>query len=222
MNLTFQKHFALPVLACALASCSLVDLPLNSAAGSGNEQEVRRLLREGAPIDERGSHDVTPLICAARAGHVRIIRTLLRSGANPDLPAGVNNWTPLMHAIHKNQKSSAAALLDGGAGVNTASASGETALMMAAGYGYTDIVQLLLDRGADAYLKTTGGETALTFAVLGANDIDRFTVGSCQTSTVRALLDRAPDLRLRDRLGDRAAKWIANHRGCQDVVALLH
>ena len=35
------------------------------------------------------------------------------------------------------------------------------------------------------------------FAVLGANDIDHFTALDCQGPTVKALIDRAPDLHVR-------------------------
>jgi Ankyrin repeats (3 copies) len=138
----------------------------------------------------------TPLIQAARDGRVDLIPALVKQGADPNQRAGVNGWTPLMHAIHKNQQGSIAALLDAGADVNSRGADGSTALMMAAGYGYTDIVSLLLERGADPHAQLSDGSNALTFAVLGTPDIDRFTVMDCQGPTVKALLGRAPDLRV--------------------------
>src|SRR5262249_30829295 len=129
-----------------------------------------------------------PLVVAAREGRADRIATLAKQGADPNEQAGVNGWTPLMHAIHKNQKGSVIALLDAGADVNARGRGGETPLMMAAGYGYTDIVNALLDRGADARVEMSDGSNALTFAVVGANDIDRFTVADCQGPTVKALL----------------------------------
>ena len=100
--------------------------------------------------------DIPPLIQAARAGRADLIPALVKQGADPNQRGGVNGWTPLMHAIHKNQKASVAALLDSGADINGRGADGGTALMMAAGYGYTDIVNLLLNRGADAHLQISG------------------------------------------------------------------
>ncbi|MBK5292551.1 MAG: ankyrin repeat domain-containing protein [Acidobacteriia bacterium] len=55
---------------------------------------------------------------AARTGDVQAIRTLLQAGADPEEASGMNHWTPLMHAIHKNQRGSVVSLLDGGAKVN--------------------------------------------------------------------------------------------------------
>ena len=46
---------------------------------------------------------------------------------------------------------------------------GSTALIQAAGYGYTEIVQLLLDNGADATLRNKFGESALDAARMGGH-----------------------------------------------------
>jgi hypothetical protein len=131
---------------------------------------------------------------AAREGDTAAIRRLIASGADPNAPSGGNDWTPLMHAIHKHQNASIPALIDGGADPNRASASGVTPLMMAAGYGYDDTVRLLMQRGAKAALKNADGESALDWALTGANDIDRMTFFDCQDSTVRLLRAAAPSL----------------------------
>jgi ankyrin repeat protein len=144
-----------------------------------------------------------------------LIPTLVKQGADPNQRAGVNGWTPLMHAIHKNQKGSVTALLDSGAAVNGRGGDGSTALMMAAGYGYADMVNLLLNRGADAHLQTSDGSNALTFAVLGANDVDRFTVTDCQGSTIKALIERVPDLKLQ------GSAAVFKLKSCAGVATLL-
>jgi uncharacterized protein len=162
-----------------------------------------------------------PIIGAARSGDARSIHALVAAGADPNQTWGVNGWTPLMHAIHKNQKGSVEALLAAGADVNARVGKGITALVMAAGYGYTDIVQLLLDHGADPYAETSDGDSALAAAVSGVPDIDKFTVGKCQTATVEALLKKAPDLRLKDNFYGRAARIAARAAGCTGVLALI-
>jgi hypothetical protein len=162
-----------------------------------------------------------PLIGAARSGDTPTIVKLLARGADANQRWGVNGWTPLMHAIHKNQKASVEALLAGGADPNARGNQGMTALMMAAGYGYTDIVQLLLDKGVDPYAETPDGDNALVMAVGGVPDIDKFTVGKCQAQTVAALLRKAPDLKLRDNLHGRAARLAAHTGGCTDVLGLI-
>ena len=162
-----------------------------------------------------------PLIAAARSGDTGTLKTLLHGGADPNQRWGVNDWTPLMHAIHKNQKASVQALIAGGADLNARCGNGDTALMMAAGYGYADIVQVLLDHGANPYAETNDGDNALTMAVGGVPDIDKFTVGKCQTATVAALLKKAPDLKLKDSAYARAARLAARAAGCADVLSLI-
>jgi hypothetical protein len=162
-----------------------------------------------------------PLIGAARSGDAQAIARLLAHGADANQRWGVNGWTPLMHAIHKNQQASVEALLSGGADVNARGNQGITALMMAAGYGYADIVQLLLDKGADPYAETSAGDNALVMAVGGVPDIDKFTIGKCQAQTVAVLLKKAPDLKLKDNLHGRAARLAARTGGCTDVLSLI-
>lgn len=124
---------------------------------------------------------------AARAGDTAAVRQLVAKGADPNAPSADNQWTPMLHAIHKHQTASVGALIDAGADVNRAGPDGVTPLMMAAGYGYDDTVQLLLTRGAKP-------EGALDWALTGVTDIDRFTYFTCQDSTVRLLRSAAPSL----------------------------
>jgi hypothetical protein len=168
-----------------------------------------------------GGPDISPLIMAARQGSAGEIARLIRKGADPDQPGGVNGWTPLMHAVHKEQLASAKALIDNGAAVNLASPRAVTPLMMAAGYGDTAIVKLLLRSGADPRKQDNDGKTALDYAVVGETDIDKFTLGNCQANTVRAILDEAPDLRLAHGAFGMAARLFAHMRGCTAVTALL-
>jgi ankyrin repeat protein len=136
----------------------------------------------------------TPLADAARAGDVATIRTLIKRGADPNEAAGNNNWTPLLHAIHKAQIKSVEALLDGGADINRVAGDGFTPLMMAAGYGYTDIVELLLRRGANPHVAGAGGVRPIDLAVAGVADIDRFTLFQCHEDTIQALRKADPSI----------------------------
>ncbi len=161
------------------------------------------------------------VIGAAREGDTARLEQLLQQGADPDTRAGVNNWTVLMHAIHKGQAGSVRVLIAHGADLNAAGPGGMTPLMMAAGYGYTNIVRLLLKAGADPRAAAPDGANALTAAVGGTTDIDRFTVGKCQTETVRALLEAAPDLRIVNNFRGNAAIRTAKLAGCREVVDMV-
>ncbi|HEX9164236.1 MAG TPA: ankyrin repeat domain-containing protein, partial [Thermoanaerobaculia bacterium] len=132
---------------------------------------------------------------AVRDGDVVHVRAVLAHGADPNRPTGVNSWTPLIHAVHKNELGTAAALIDGGADVNRGAPDGMTPLMMAAAYGNDEMVNLLLRYQADPHVKAKDGSTALDFALTGISDIDKFTLFRCQDSTVSLLLRRYPDLR---------------------------
>jgi hypothetical protein len=160
-------------------------------------------------------HDVSPLIGAVRSGDGDRALALIRSGADPNLPGGVNGCTPLMHAIHKGQGEMVKLLLKNGADPNLR-AGGTTALLMAAGYGYHDMVETLLRAGADPHATTANGENALDYAAGGMADIDRMTVGQCQTETVRAILRAAPDLRV-----SAGSRTVAKLGRCEEVLQLL-
>ena len=123
-----------------------------------------------------------------------------------------------MHAIHKNQRGSVLALLHNGAAPNAVSTNGETALIMAAAYGQADIVSDLLDGGADA-TQSVKGSTALDAALTGANDVDRFTLGQCQTSTVKVLLEKAP--RGLKASGGNADRMLRLLKRCSEIDRML-
>jgi len=196
--------------------------PLNEAAGRGDIDQIRNLAAGGANVNAEAAHGITPISSAARAGAVESIPVLVNLGADPNQRCGVNGWTPLMHAIHKQQLGSVRALLEAGANVNERGDGGENPLMMAAGYGYTNIVNTLLDRGADPLAKTPGGMNALDLAVAGVMDIDRFTAGDCQASTIEALAVRAPALRLEGISGVKKALLARKLKGCTALSQIVN
>ena len=161
---------------------------------------------------------LSPLVQAASTGDIASVRSLLESGADPDLGGGSNGWTPLFHAIHKNQKEAVIALLEGGADISSRAGNGDTPLMIAAGYGQTEIVKILLETGADVYATKQHGLTALDSALIGISDIDGFTMLRCQPATVEMLLDHAPDLTL---YGDLAELMFLRLKHCPEVNKIL-
>jgi hypothetical protein len=165
--------------------------------------------------------ETTPVIDAARAGDIPRLEMLLAKGADPNQRAGVNDWTPLMHAIHKGQKGSVRVLLQHGADVNANTKNGGTGLIQAAGYGYAEIVAMLLEAGAKPDIRDGNGHTALNAATGGVSDIDRLTVGHCQTETVRVLLQHAPQLKLQHTFADDMALRTAKSAGCSEIVNLV-
>lgn len=159
---------------------------------------------------------MTPLDTAARTGNISTIRTLAAGGADVNaVNAGGTRWTPLLHAIHENQAAAVDALIAAGADVNRASPGGLSPLEMAAGNSNARIVRRLLDAGADP--REPGVFTA---AVSGGalSDIDRPLDGTCNAEVVRALLARAPDLRLPRNTRGHLSRFFARLNQCDAVL----
>ncbi|HEY3444247.1 MAG TPA: ankyrin repeat domain-containing protein [Paludibaculum sp.] len=168
-----------------------------------------------------GGRMTSRLIGAARSGDVAAVQTLLRGGADANETGGVNGWTALQHAIHKNQTGTVAALLDGGADPNARGGGRMTPLMMAAGYGQEEIVRILLRKGADPRLRDPQGEAAVDLALSGTTDIDRFTAGRCQAGTVKVLLEAAPDTQPAKNAVSKVFSFVQSKSGCAELRAVL-
>ena len=169
-----------------------------------------------------GPRNTPPLVAAASEGNAAAVREIVRSGADPNTRFGGLNWTPLMHAIARNQIGSVKALLDSGADVNRTGdyeteprtkQLGVTPLMMAAGYGYTPIVELLLRRGADPARADGDGNRALDYALSGT--LYRLTFFECQDSTVRALVAAHAPLGISD-----DSRRLAGIKRCSSLALL--
>ena len=139
---------ALAVSSCALL-CQTPPTPLSDAAWRGDVTTVRRLVAEGADINELSG---TPLMLAARGGHPigphrcgtedpsrpAVIAALLELGANPNqrdgrprTPGGSSGWTALFVALHHRQFKTASVLLEHGADPTLKSDQGMSVMEMA-------------------------------------------------------------------------------------------
>jgi hypothetical protein len=158
---------------------------------------------------------LSPLAGPARDGDLVMLQRLIAAGVNPDVTdPGGNHWTPLLHAIHKEQPAAVDLLLHAGADPRRA-ASGLQPLLMAVGTGNAPIVRRLLEGGADPRSDDTIFLTAVSGGAL--SDLDNPLLGRCNIEVVKALLKRAPDLRLRPGPRTRIALAFAwfNHCGAE-------
>jgi ankyrin repeat protein len=153
-------------LALIVSSCSLLyqqpPTPLADAAWRGDVAAVRKLVAEGADINElsgaplqlaaRGGHPLGPHRCGTEdAGRPAVIAVLLDLGANPNqrdgrrqTPGGSSGWTPLFVALHHRQFKTAALLLERGADPTLKSDQGMTVMEMAKAEGApSDLVHLI-------------------------------------------------------------------------------
>ena len=153
---------------------------------------ARMALDKGATVDSKivgripsrcalgcqapASEGATPLWRAARAGDLDAVRLLLDAGASPDAAAG-DGTTPLMLAAgvgfredraQTTERESVAVigrLLESGAGINTQSSNGDSALHGAAGRGAEDVIRFLVAKGADMAALDKSDRTPLDVAL---------------------------------------------------------
>lgn len=160
---------------------------LMKAAQDGDEEEVGKLIKNGADISEENENKVTPLIYAASKGRVKIVRYLLSKGANPNACAWYN-MCPLWFAVSSNSLDSVKLLLASGADAKVnpdINALEMPALNSAAASGRLEIVKLLIKNGANIeHHSQPWGDTALTDAVSAG-----------QTKTAQYLIKKGANIR---------------------------
>jgi ankyrin repeat protein len=154
---------------------------LMTAARTGNVPVLQALLKRDARVEARdGFYGETALIWAAASDQADAVRTLLDSGADMNARSAsasfarraagltrlsLGEWTPLMYAAREGAMKSGRALLERGAGVNTADPDGATALVLAIINYHYDFAALLLENKADPNIADTTGMAALFAAV---------------------------------------------------------
>ena len=137
--------------------------PPLSAARDGNVGAVKKLLREGAPVDEAIPSGATALHLAAGFNHQTVVRELLDAGASVQ-KADEDGDTALHGAAAVGGLDVVRALLIEGADVNHASKDGTSPLLIAAQRGHVDLVRELIRAGADVNKPHSDGATALSIA----------------------------------------------------------
>lgn len=147
---------------------------------------IKVLAAHGADLDAKTTGNLTPLALAIIENRYIAAMALIESGATPDAPSGDAALTPLMLAAGQRpiEMSLGAgkriieklnpldpgplevinALIERKANVNVVSATGLTALHLAAGHDSTPIVGLLVQSGANVKAKTRDGKTASEIA----------------------------------------------------------
>lgn len=123
---------------------------LMSVAKSGNLQDLRAIIADGADIDYMDRYGRTPLSVAVHFNSRDMVKGLVESGANSN--HGRNGWEPLFLAILQDNTSLLQYLLENGADINFIDNFGNTALEWAVEHNKSHSIEFLLKRGANARL----------------------------------------------------------------------
>jgi len=157
---------------------------LHTAARTGNPDTVKVLLDAGAEIDAREDwHGQTALMWAVSQQHEALIPLLVERGANINAISALEVWerqitdeprekwlppggmNALMFAAREGCLSCIEPLLDAGANIDAATATGITPLLGAIINGYYDVAWLLVQRGANVNLNDETNRSPLYAAV---------------------------------------------------------
>lgn len=115
---------------------------LLEASMEGDLEMVKRLLEQGADINQANSAGDTPLYVASEMGHVEVVRILIENGADIN-QAESNGQTPLMIAVESGHFEVVEALLEYGANLNAKTDEGDTAFDMINERVFPEIATLL-------------------------------------------------------------------------------
>ena len=120
--------------------------PLMRAALAGDTETVKALIAQGADVNAKDDEGRTALMFAVINMHHETAQALLGSGADVNVRAN-DGGTALMLAASCGDEAGVRLLLDRGADIGGSyTATGKTALELAAEHGYNQVVELLKAR----------------------------------------------------------------------------
>ena len=178
-----------------LAAATPLESPVADAAQSGDVEEVRTLLRQGADVNAPQADGLTALHWAALNDDPATLEVLLYAGAAIRPLTRVGGYSPLHLAARSGHPAIVAALLEAGADPNFWTDTGVTPLHFAAQANDAESVRVLVEYGADINARDEfRGRTPLVFAA-----------GRDATGAVKALLELGADPSITTALQDYTA-----------------
>lgn len=165
--MTRRLSLLLALTLCLLPGTALAQATsVADAAGRGDLEGVKTLLKQGADVGAARGDGMTALHWAAERGDRAMAETLLAAGASVAAVTRIGHYTPLHLASRNGNAAVVRLLLKAGADAKaTTSTTGITALHAAAASGNVDAVTALLDAGADVNARESElDQTPLIFA----------------------------------------------------------
>jgi ankyrin repeat protein len=138
---------------------------LMQAVKSNDVAQVKKLIQQGASVDELDSSSDAPLVMAAYEGHNEIVRLLLEAGADVAAIDPGMKATALHAAAYAGRTEAAKLLIAYKIDIDKQGPyNGYTALHDAIWQSHTETAKIIIEAGADLTLKSSRGETPLEFA----------------------------------------------------------
>jgi ankyrin repeat protein/tetratricopeptide (TPR) repeat protein len=184
---------------------------LHCAVASGNPTLVGRILAlQTVELEAKNAAGITALLLALRKGHDEVASCLLTAGSDVTT-AGHNGDTALHSAVDSGKSTLVERILVlQTVELEAKNRIGETALLVALGKGYEEVVSSLLTAGSDVMAVSQNGNTALHCAVRSRNP----------TLVERILALQTVELDAKDSSGD-TALLLALERGDNGMVSSL-
>jgi ankyrin repeat protein len=145
-----------------------LDYNLMIAASKGYEQEIYRLIMNGADIFSETYQGATPLIFAVSSNQTKVAEILINYGSDVNKMTS-RGITPLLLAVKNQNSEIAEALIRSGADIDATDKFGATSLHYASVYGYLEVVDVLLYYEASIDKKSIEGSTPLLASVWAGN-----------------------------------------------------
>lgn len=142
---------------------------LFQAIGGSDDAVVESFLSIGLSPNLCDRDGIPILHIAIRNRHVGIAMRILAAGADPNLKATDRANSPLAEAAASRSPELVAALVEAGAEIDTLTADGQSALMIAVGEGDVDTAKILINAGASTAPTDKLGMTAIKYARLFGN-----------------------------------------------------
>lgn len=126
-----------------------------------------------------------------------LITAFVACGGNKAIRNQERGYTPLILAVHENDKEMVNILIAKGSNINGRDSDGYTPLLWAIDCGYIEIAKILVDKGADINLTDNKGTTPL--------------IKSCSCGFpdfADILIDRGANVLAKDHSGQKAADYV--------------
>jgi ankyrin repeat protein len=170
---------------------------------------VKELIKAGADANRKNSRSWTALIFAVQRGNAKIVQLLVDAKADVNVQEETFGYSALMWAGLKGDLKTVEILLDAGANLHQKDKYGNTAFLLAAQGGKSDVIKKFLSLGFDANATDDySGRTALIAAARSPE-------------ALKVLIEAGAKVNARQKVLSHTALYVASQNGWAESVKVL-